>query len=287
MMATSFAFVFGFLAVLGVLDVAARLAAAGWNRAPQLSRAVAALQEVLRRPGAEGRDPDAAERRRVLLACAVAAFLCGAFVAGPMLGAAASCATPLVVARFLRSRRARYRRAVAAGAARIAVGIADAIAGGHSVRSAIAEAAGGIDGPPGRELRRTAHELALGAPTADALEALRRRAHSPEIDTVVAGILLQRRAGGDLARLLRESAAAFDDQMRLEGEVRAATAQARFTGGVVVALPLGGAGLAELVSPGFIAGLADGFLTAWLVGLAVAMQVVAAVAIRRLGRTRE
>ncbi|HEY4564592.1 MAG TPA: hypothetical protein VIJ36_16530, partial [Thermoanaerobaculia bacterium] len=63
-------------------------------------------------------------------------------------------------------------------------------------------------------------------------------------------------------------------------------AQARFTGVVVVLLPLGGALLAELADPGFIAGLWGSFLTAWLVGLALALQVVAAVAIRRLGRVR-
>ena len=68
--------------------------------------------------------------------------------------------------------------------------------------------------------------------------------------------------------------------------MRAATAQARFTGLVVILLPLGGALLAELASPGFIAGLWSSFLTAWLVGLALAMQVVAAVLIRRLGRVR-
>ena len=66
----------------------------------------------------------------------------------------------------------------------------------------------------------------------------------------------------------------------------AATAQARFTGLVVVLLPLGGAVLAELASPGFVGGLLGSFLTAWLVGLAVAMQVAAAFLIRRLGRVR-
>ena len=68
--------------------------------------------------------------------------------------------------------------------------------------------------------------------------------------------------------------------------MRSATAQARFTGVVVVLLPLGGALLAELASPGFVLGLASSFLTAWLVGIAVVLQVVAAVAIRRLGRVR-
>ena len=103
---------------------------------------------------------------------------------------------------------------------------------------------------------------------------------------MVAACLVQRRAGGDLARLLRECAGAFGDQARLEDEVRSATAQARITGVVVVLLPVGGAMLAELASPGFIAGLWSSFLTAWLVGIAVALQIVAAVAIHRLGRVR-
>ena len=72
----------------------------------------------------------------------------------------------------------------------------------------------------------------------------------------------------------------------MEGEVRAATAQARFTGLLVVLLPLGGALLAELASPGFLAGLASSLLTAWLVGCALALQVVAGVLIHRLGRVR-
>jgi Flp pilus assembly protein TadB len=65
-----------------------------------------------------------------------------------------------------------------------------------------------------------------------------------------------------------------------------ATAQARFTGILVVTLPLCGALLAELASPGLIAGLAGSVLTAWLVGLALTLQAGAAVLIRRLGRVR-
>jgi tight adherence protein B len=160
------------------------------------------------------------------------------------------------------------------------------LSGGHSLRGAIGAAAGSVAGAPGNELRRVAGELELGAPTDDALEAMRARIRSPGIDVIVAGALMQRRAGGDLAQLLRTSARAFEDEARLLGEVRAATAQARFTGMVVVLLPIGGAGLAELASPGFIAGLATSPLSAWLVGMAVAMQVGAAFAIKRLARIR-
>jgi tight adherence protein B len=116
---------------------------------------------------------------------------------------------------------------------------------------------------------------------------MRARVRSHRLDTIVAACLLQRSAGGDLARLLRGCARAFEDEERLAGEVRAATAQARFTGLVVVLLPLGGGLLAELASPGFARTLLTSFLTLWLVGLAVVMQTVAAVAIRRMGRLRE
>jgi tight adherence protein B len=257
------------------------------ERVPRLAGRLGELSEILLRPGREGREPGASERRRLLVAAALAGALLGTFVAGPALGLGAATAAPIAVGRVLRSRRRRYRRAVADGAAQIATVLADALGGGHSVRGAIIETAPALEGPPGQELRRAAAELAIGARTEDVLEALRRRSSSHEIDTVVAGVLLQRRAGGDLARLLRDAARAFEDQTRLRGEVRAATAQARFTGLVVVLLPLGGALLAELASPGFLRGLADGFLTAWLVGLALVMQIAAAVAIRRLGRVRE
>jgi hypothetical protein len=53
-----------------------------------------------------------------------------------------------------------------------------------------------------------------------------------------------------------------------------------------VALPLAGAALAELASPGYLRSLAGSFLTAWLGGMALVMQAVAAVLIRRLGRVR-
>jgi tight adherence protein B len=186
----------------------------------------------------------------------------------------------------LAARRRRYRAAVDAGVPELAVAIADALAGGCSLRAALAEAAAGTSGAAGHELRRTAAELAAGAATDDALEAMRRRALSPGMDVLVAACLLQRRAGGDLARLLRDSAHALEDQARLGDEVRSATAQARFTAVIVVVLPLGGALLAELASPGWFAGLWSSFLTAWLVGLALVLQALAALLMQRLGRVR-
>jgi tight adherence protein B len=250
------------------------------------ARRLSFATDVLMRLSRDGRDPGAAERRRLLLAGAALALLAGTLTFGAVVGVALAAAGPLAVARALRVRRARYRRAVDAGAGDAAIAIADALGGGHSLRGALAEAARAVAGATGHELRRTGAELATGARTETALTALRLRTASPRLDLLVAACLLCHRSGGDLARLLRESARAFEDEGRLEGEVRAATAQARFTGLLVVLLPLGGALLAELASPGFLAGLASSLLTAWLVGCALTLQVVAGVLIHRLGSVR-
>jgi tight adherence protein B len=234
--------------------------------------------------GREGRDPGAAERRKLLLAGAGLAAVAGWVVVGPLAGFALTCGGPWLVARVLRARRERFRREVDGGVPALALAVADALAGGHSLRSALDEAARSTAGAVRHELLRVCNELALGAPTDAALEAMRGRVRSPRLDTFVAACVLQRRAGGDLARQLRDGARAMEEDARLEGELRAATAQARFTGVLVAGLPLGGAALAELASPGWVGSLWSSFLTAWLVGLALVLQLVAAVLIHRLGR---
>ena len=280
------------VALAAVSGVAGALAAADLlggilvARGAGAARGMAALVDAVVTLGRDGRAPGAAERRRLLLAGAAVALVAGSVVSGPPAGVALAAGGPWCVARLLRARRERFRRAVDAGVPELALAVADALAGGHSLRAALTEAARSVGGAAGHELRRAVAELAVGAATEDALEAMRARVRSARLDTVVAACVLQRRAGGDLGRLLRETARAMEEQARLEGELRATTAQARFTGLLVVLLPLGGALLAELASPGWLAGLAGSFLTAWLVGIALVLQVAAALLIRRLARPR-
>ena len=284
--APALAFAAAVLALASALTLWPEAALAIRRRAPRLAATLADAASVPVRAGRDGRAPALAERRRLALAAAGAGVGCGWFVGGAPLALAGAVAAPGVALHAIRVSRARYRRAVDSGAPAMATAIADALTGGHSARGAIAEAVLGLGGPAGGELRRTAGELALGAGTEEALEAMRSRVASHGIDTVVAACLLQRNAGGDLARLLRDCARALEDHARLEHDARAATAQARFTGLIVVLLPLGGALLAELASPGYLMRLSGSFMTAWLGGMALAMQVAAAVLIRRLGRVK-
>jgi tight adherence protein B len=266
-------------AVAGVLGVWEGLAAI------ERTRAVAALARLVApvvRAGREGVAPTAPERRRLGVLAAAGLAAAGWLVAGPVAAALAAITGPVIAAAVVRARRRRFRAALVASAPAVARSLADALSAGHAVRGALGLAAGGATGPAGHELRAAARALRLGAPTTTVLETLRRRAASPAWDAMVAGILLQRDAGGDLPALLRDLAGALEAAARQDREALAAIAQARFTARIVLILPIGAALLAELASPGFLMRLAANPLSAVLSGLALTLQIVALVCVHRL-----
>jgi tight adherence protein B len=250
----------------------------------QVAAGLGRALEPLVRAGREGRAPTGPERRRLALLATGALAAAGWLLGGPALGALAAITGPALAVAAVRARRRRYAAELRSGAAGAARALADAIAAGHSVRGAIVAAAEGMTGAAGNELRAAARAAALGDPTPEILERLRRRAATPAWDAIVAGILLQRDAGGDLVGLLRDQAAALEAADRIEREARTATAQARFTARLVLLLPAAAAVLAELASPGLIAGLLAHPLSVWLVAMAAVLQATAVLAVARLGR---
>lgn len=252
--------------------------------APALVRWLSEALQPLRRAGREGYAPSELERRRLAILGTLGMLGAGLIVLGPGPGPMLAAAGPAAAAWTLARRRAAYRREVERGLPAVAVAVADALGAGRSSRAALEAAAASLEGPPAREMERVRAELALGTPTRDALAGLRERAASPRLDSFAAALLSQQLAGGDLATLLRRLASAAADRDRTEADARSATAQARFTGLLVVAMPVGAALLAELLDPGFVGGLLVEPGPAVLVALAAALQIAGFAAIRRLSR---
>ncbi len=265
----------------GLAAVAARDAVLA---TPGAARWLAAAIEPLRRAGSEGHVATEQERRRLAAVGAGALLVVALLVAGPGPPAALAAAGPAAAGWALSRRRARYRRRVERRMPEVAVAVADALAGGRSVRGALAVAAVSLDGPPAAEMARVGADLELGASTAEALEGLQRRLGSDRVDSFCVALLGQHAAGGDVGALLRRYAAAAAERDRVAAEARAATAQARFTGLLVVAMPTGAALFAELVEPGFLGRMLADPAAAALLTAAAALQLVGFVAIRRLAR---
>jgi len=269
----------GALTVLAAREVLpASPAAAAW---------VQFALEPLRRAGEEGYAPSTHERRRLTLLGTGAAIAGGWLLGGVALAAPLALAGPAAVAWAIGSRRRRYRRAVERALPEVATAIADALSAGRSLRASLAESVASLDGPAAGELGRLAGELELGAATGEAVRRWRRRMRSERVDAFAAALLSQRLAGGDLAGLLRRFAAGAAERERVAEDARSATAQARFTGLLVVAMPTGGAVLAELLEPGFLATLLASPPAAVLLGLAAALQVAGFLAIRRFSQVAE
>jgi tight adherence protein B len=243
--------------------------------------------EPLRRAGQEGYVPSTLERRRLAAIGAGAALLGGWFLVGAVASVPLAIAGPALAGWAVSSRRRRYRHAVERALPEVAAAVSDSLAAGRSLRASLPAATTSLDGPAAVELARLGAELELGTPTADAVEGWRRRMRSSRVDAFATALLSQRRAGGDLAGLLRRFADGAAERDRAVDDAKSATAQARFTGVLVVAMPSGGALFAELIQPGFLVKVLGAPASALLLALAAALQVAGFVAIRRFARVVE
>jgi tight adherence protein B len=251
---------------------------------PALGAWLRAAVEPLPRAGREGYAPSAIERRRLAALGGAGALALGLLVAGPAFGLPLAVAGPAAAAWALSRGRTRYRRRVERALPDIASAVADSLSAGRSLRNSLASASHSLDGPAAAELARVGSELELGTPTEQALGGMRARLRSPRVDAFAAAVLSQQLAGGDLAGLLRRFAEGAAEQDRSAEDARSATAQARFTGMLVVAMPSGAALFAELMEPGFLARLLASPPAAAMLAMAAALQVAGFAAIRRLAR---
>ncbi|HEV2857013.1 MAG TPA: type II secretion system F family protein [Solirubrobacterales bacterium] len=268
----------------GLLALAAREAVIA---SPAAARWLRFALEPLRRAAEEGYAPSSRERRRLAALATGAAIVGGWFLGGMTLALPLSVAGPAAMGWVIGARRRRYRRAVERSLPEVATAIADSLSAGRSLRASLPAAVASLDGPPAIELARLAVELDLGAPMPAVIQGWRRRMRSERIDAFAAALLSQRLAGGDLAGLLRRFAAGAAERERVAEDARSATAQARFTGLLVVAMPTGGALFAELLQPGFFATLLASPPAAILIALAAALQILGFFAIRRFSQVVE
>lgn len=240
--------------------------------------------EPLRRAGREGYLPTSDERFRIAALLGIAAVLTGWWMAGPLAGLVLTVASPVLAGWLISRSRRRYRRAVERALPDASRAIADCLSAGHSPRGALVAATASLEGPVRSEMDSLRYDLEAGAPTGDAIGAFATRFGSARVDAFATALTSQRLAGGDLAALLRRFAEGAAEQDRVAEDARSATAQARFTGYLVVAMPAGAAVFVQLIRPGFVASMAGSLPALIIVGLSVALQGTGFVLISRLAR---
>src|SRR5262249_20283791 len=106
--------------------------------------------------------------------------------------------------------------------------------------------------PTRRELQRVFTESRLGRPIEDALEDSANRMASVDLMWAVMAIRIQREVGGNLAELLDTVADTMSQRERIRLEIKALTAEGRFSGWVLGIFPVAFAGVLYLVQPDYM-----------------------------------
>jgi tight adherence protein B len=170
---------------------------------------------------------------------AILAFAVGTAVAGLPAGIGAA---GLVIAAAVARRRRKAQLLAARRDEQLAdaVGaIVSALRAGMSLPQALAYASGETGPPLREELARLVDDVDVGVPLGDAIGAWADRVATDDVRLVASTMELHRRVGGDLPAVLDQVAASVRERVAVAREVRALTAQARLSGGILGALPVG------------------------------------------------
>ena len=157
-----------------------------------------------------------------------------------------------------------------------------ALKAGHAFTTGLSMVADEMPDPVGSEFRLAFDRQNFGMPMPDALRALGERVPLLDARFFVTAVLTQREAGGNLSEVLDNLAAVIRERFRVKRQVRVVTAHARMTGWVLVMLPVGLAIVLTLLSPQHMSVLWTDPTGIRMVTVAVVLQVVGSLIIRKL-----
>lgn len=108
---------------------------------------------------------------------------------------------------------------------------------GFSLPQALELIAREMDNPMGQEMRLVVQEMRLGVQMEEALLHLHRRMPSQDLDLIITSILISRDVGGNLTEVFDNIAYTIRERHRIEGKIRALSAQGKLQGFVICCMP--------------------------------------------------
>jgi tight adherence protein B len=183
---------------------------------------------------------------------------------------------------FLRLRQGRRSRRFNGQLGDTLTLMSNALKAGHSFAQALSTVAKNANPPIAEEFGRATREIALGISVDDALNHMVQRNKSDDFDLMVTAVQIQRVVGGNLAEILDTIAYTIRERVRIQGEIRTLTAQARVSGIIITLLPFGLAGVLELISPSYFGPMLTETLGHIFLGIGIFAIAVGAAAIQKI-----
>jgi tight adherence protein B len=162
--------------------------------------------------------------------------------------------------------------------------MASMMASGFGYIQALGTASERLLPPLSDEVRTMLEAISLGADIDEALQEMNQRLDNQDFDIIATAITIQRSTGGRLGDILQGVADTIRDRQSLSLEIRALTSQQRFGAVIVTLLPFAIVAGLNVLMPEPFGRLFTEPAGRLLLGLAIAMDALAFVVIRRLGR---
>ena len=160
--------------------------------------------------------------------------------------------------------------------------LARALRAGHAFPTGMMMVADEMPEPIGPEFKLLYDRQNFGMPLPEALRGLADRVPLLDARFFVTAVLTQRETGGNLSEVLDNLATVIRDRFKVKRQVRVVTAHGRITGWILSAIPPVLAGLLFIISPEHMSPLISDPLGKQMVGVALFLQVLGTLIIRRL-----
>lgn len=160
--------------------------------------------------------------------------------------------------------------------------ISNGLRAGFSFNQAMDVAAREMDSPIKVEFQKVLRDNSIGKTMDRALTDFAGRVDDEDVDMFITALLIQRQVGGNLADVLDTISETVRERVRIRGEVQTMTAQGRMSALIISILPFGIAGFIFVSNPEYIMELFTNPIGIAMVALAVLMQVIGILIIRKM-----
>ncbi|WP_104017268.1 type II secretion system F family protein [Roseovarius nitratireducens] len=187
-----------------------------------------------------------------------AAIAAGAFAAslalGPLFAGAIALVAGLAVPHFYVALvRRRRLAAFAAGFPDAIDVIVRGVRAGRPLADCLAVVAADTEDPIRTEFRLVVEDQSVGLPIQEAVERLAQRVPLQEVGFLAIVVAIQNRAGGSLTEALGNLSTVLRGRRQLHAKVKAMSAEAKTSAGIIGSLPVIVASLVQLTSPEYLA----------------------------------
>lgn len=160
--------------------------------------------------------------------------------------------------------------------------ISNGLRAGFSFEQAFAAVAKDMPDPISQEISKSCRELAMGVPLEKVLTSLTDRMENSDLQLLTSAVLIQRKVGGNLADILETISDTIQGRIRLKNHIRTLTAQGRYSGYLIGAVPVFLLFALSAISPGYMSVLYTTSYGIVLLSIAAVMEIAAFFIIRKM-----